>query len=193
ALLSPLACDVLSAPIVADSLAATVDALRAAFHEADLVLTSGGVSVGEFDYVKEAFHKIGGTVDLWRVAIRPGKPFVFGKFGEKFLFGLPGNPVSAFVTFLLLVRPAILHLQGASNLELPVVQGTLAEAVTNRGDRRHFIRVRFEANQIFTTGPQKSHMIGRLGQANGLLDLPAGAQWERGSTAPVHLWELPES
>ncbi|HUR47491.1 MAG TPA: gephyrin-like molybdotransferase Glp, partial [Candidatus Saccharimonadales bacterium] len=103
-------------PIVSDDLAATQEALRKAFDECDAVISSGGVSVGDHDYVKTAFEEIGGKLQFWKVAIKPGKPFVFGEFGDKQFFGLPGNPVSAFVTFFLLVSPVISKLQGAIDL-----------------------------------------------------------------------------
>src|SRR5204863_3064090 len=101
-------------PLIKDNRPATQAALEMAFAECDIVVTSGGVSVGEFDFVKIAFQSIGGNLDFWKVAIRPGKPFVFGQRKGKFLFGLPGNPVSAMVACLVLVRPAVLRLQGAS-------------------------------------------------------------------------------
>src|SRR5204863_5718948 len=105
--------------LVQDTLPQTCRALEQAFSECDAVITTGGVSVGEHDLVKKAFETMGGRLEFWRVAIKPGKPFVFGQWKEKFLFGLPGNPVSAFVTFLLLVRPALLHCQGATQINLP--------------------------------------------------------------------------
>ena len=85
----------------------------------DAVIISGGVSVGEHDLVRAALREIGAEIDLWRVAVKPGKPFLFGKRDECLIFGLPGNPVSAFVTFLIFVRPALLHAMGATDLTLP--------------------------------------------------------------------------
>jgi molybdopterin molybdotransferase len=159
-------------PLVRDSLDATRDALEKAFAESDAVVTTGGVSVGEHDLVKAAFVSLGGTVDFWQVAMKPGKPFVFGKLGKKFLFGLPGNPVSAFVTFLVLVRPAILKMQGATDLSWPAHPGVLAEPLHNRGGRRHFMRVRMdESGRVWSTGPQASHALGSLARANGLVDV----------------------
>ncbi|HYE33765.1 MAG TPA: gephyrin-like molybdotransferase Glp, partial [Methylomirabilota bacterium] len=108
-----IGCEPVVFPIVPDDAEQTREALSRAFRDCDAVITSGGVSVGEFDFVKSAFQEVGGVINLWRVAIRPGKPFVFGTLESKRLFGLPGNPVSAFVTFLLLVRPALLKMQGA--------------------------------------------------------------------------------
>jgi molybdopterin molybdotransferase len=169
-------------PVVPDTLSATRAALHAALAECDLVVTSGGVSVGEMDFVKSAFEELGGELTFWKVAIRPGRPFVFGRLGAKFLFGLPGNPVSAFVTFLLLVRPALLRWQGARTVTLPAHSGVLGEAIANPGDRRHFVRVRVDdEGKVFSAGKQASHVLASLSAADGLLDmapqvtLPAGA------------------
>jgi molybdopterin molybdotransferase len=169
-------------PIVADTLPATRTALAAAFRECDFVLTSGGVSVGEMDFVKAAFMALGGKLEFWRVAIRPGKPFVFGTLGTKFLGGLPGNPVSAFVTFLLLVRPALRRWQGATETDLPELPGVLGEMFSNPGERRHFVRVRVDAGgRIFTAGKQASHALASLAAAQGLLDLAPGGVMSQGS------------
>jgi molybdopterin molybdotransferase len=171
-------------PIVADSLPATTAALETAFHECDFVLTSGGVSVGEMDFVKAAFTDLGGKLEFWRVAIRPGKPFVFGTLGTKFLCGLPGNPVSAFVTFLLLVRPALRRWQGATETDLPELPGVLGETFSNPGERRHFVRVRVDAEgKIFSAGKQASHALSSLAAAQGLLDLSPGEVMPQGSAA----------
>ena len=163
-------------PLVRDTLEATRAALEQAFAECDLVVTSGGVSVGELDYVKGAFTSLGGELEFWRVAIRPGKPFVFGRRSGKFLLGLPGNPVSASVTFLLLTYPALRRWQGAGVTTLPTYSGVLGESLTNPGDRRHFVRVRVDASgRVFSAGPQASHVLTALARADGLLDLGAGA------------------
>lgn len=162
-----------SYPLVEDTLPATKAALERAFAECDGVVTSGGVSVGELDFVKAAFEELGGRLDFWKVAIKPGKPFVFGRRGEKLLFGLPGNPVSALVTFLLLVRPALWRWQGATEV-LPVTSRcVLGEPLVNRGDRRHFIRVRVDAEGVArSAGTQASHRLGSLAEANALVDVP---------------------
>jgi molybdopterin molybdotransferase len=110
----------------------------------------------------------------------------------KFLFGLPGNPVSAMVSFLLLVRPAILKLAGSQMLDLPVLPGELTREIANSSDRRHFMRVRWRDGKVYTTGPQASHMIGLLGESNGLLDVPPKSQIPSGSIVPVQLWQLSE-
>ena len=177
-------------PLVPDSLAATADALRTALTECDLVVTSGGVSVGEMDFVKAAFAQLGGELDFWKVAIRPGKPFLFGRCGGKFLFGLPGNPVSAFVTFLLLVRPALRRWQGAAVTTLPAQPGRAAESFANPGDRRHFVRVRVdEGGNVHSTGRQGSHVLGSLAAANALLSLVPGARGGAGESVTVLRWD----
>jgi molybdopterin molybdotransferase len=160
-------------PLVPDNLQATKEALKDAFAECDAVVTSGGVSVGELDFVKQAFEQLGGSMDFWKVAMKPGKPFVFGRWREKLLFGLPGNPVSALVTFLLLVRPAVWRWQDATNVEPSSVTCVLAEALPNPGTRRHFVRVRVDENgQARSSGGQASHMLSSFALANGLVDVP---------------------
>lgn len=176
-------------PLVPDTLDATRAGLEAAFSGSDVVVTSGGVSVGEMDFVKAAFTELGGTLEFWKVAIKPGKPFVLGRWRDKILFGLPGNPVSAFVTFLLLVRPAILRLQGATDVELPTVPGVLAEPLANRADRRHFMRVSLESDgQVRSAGPQASHVLGSLAEADGLVDVPARTSYAAGVCVKVSRW-----
>jgi molybdopterin molybdotransferase len=170
-------------PFVPDTIEDTRAALATAFDASDVIITSGGVSVGEMDFLKQAFEEIGGDLQFWKVAIRPGRPFVFGRRGTKFLFGLPGNPISALVTFLLLVRPALLRWQGAKEIDLPTHPGVLAEPMTNPGERRHFMRVKVDAaGKVWPAGLQASHALSSMAGANALVDvapktsLPAGAQ-----------------
>jgi molybdopterin molybdotransferase len=173
-------------PVIPDALDETREALRRAFDECDVVVTSGGVSVGELDFVKDAFRELGGKIEFWRVAIRPGKPFLFGSLGEKLLCGLPGNPVSAFVTAAMLVWPVILRLQGAREVELPVQFGIADEVFVNKTDRRHLMRVRVGGNgHVSLAGLQASHALGSLAAAIGLVDVPAGGVIERGATVRV--------
>ncbi len=179
-------------PIVRDEPEATRAALAQAFEQCDIVLTCGGVSVGEMDFVKSAFEELGGSLEFWKVAIRPGRPFVFGRYGNKFLFGLPGNPVSAFVTFLLLVRPALLRWQGAVRTQLPSSPAILAEPFSNPGDRRHFARVRLDGEgKVRPAGTQASHILSSLAAADGLLDVPAGEMLPAGTVVQILRWEDP--
>ena len=172
--------------LVPDTLNATRTALKEAFSTSDIVVTSGGVSVGEMDFVKAAFESLGGTLQFWKVAMRPGKPFVFGRLGEKFLFGLPGNPVSAFVTFLLLVRPALLRWQGATQISLPSHLGVLGEPISNTSERRHFMRVKVDTDgNVFSAGKQASHAMASLAAAEGLLDVPPQTVLEKGTRVSV--------
>jgi molybdopterin molybdotransferase len=188
-LLAAAGARVRSYPLVPDTLAATSDALKLAFSECDVVITAGGVSVGELDFVKEAFEKLGGRLDFWKVAIKPGKPFAFGEWRGRFLFGLPGNPVSALVTFLLLVRPALLQMQGASEVHLPTHPGTLAGPLANRGDRRHFMRVCVCADGLVRpAGMQASHALASLASANALVEVPAQTTLPAGLL--VRVWRL---
>ena len=177
-------------PLVADTLAATRVALTEAFDQCDAVVTLGGVSVGEMDFIKSAFEEIGGQLQFWKVAIRPGRPFVFGRYRKKFLFGLPGNPVSAVVTCLLLVRPALLRWQGATDVSLPAHPGVLLESLANRGELRHFTRVKVDAAwRIRSAGRQASHLLSSMARANGLVDLPAHTTLAAGTVVPVLRWE----
>lgn len=177
-------------PLVPDDLAGTETALRTALAECDLVVTSGGISVGETDFVKPAFANLGGKLEFWKVAIRPGKPFAFGRCAEKFLFGLPGNPVSALVTFLLLVRPALLRWQGATRLALRAQAGIAGEAFANTGDRRHFLRVQMdEAGKVFSAGRQASHVLSSLAKADAFLDLAAGETIKPGDLVRLRRWD----
>ena len=157
----------------------TPEALRSAFDQcagADVLITSGGVSIGDFDYVKAVFAERG-TVDFWRVAIRPGKPLAFGQWGSTLFFGLPGNPVSSMVTFELFVRPALRKLAGHSELTRPEVTVRLAEEVSHAPGRRSYQRAIVTSESggysARTTGAQGSGMLRSMVLANALLVLPS--------------------
>jgi molybdopterin molybdotransferase len=174
ALLHRLGCEVSDLGIVPDRRDATVEALRSAAGEHDLILTSGGVSVGEEDHVKPAVQSLG-SLDLWQIAIKPGKPFAYGKVGSTHFIGLPGNPVSSFVTFLLLVRPFVLKLQGATRL---VPESVLLPAHFSlpRGDkRREFLRARRNAlGGLDLFANQSSGVLTSAVWSDGLVDNPPG-------------------
>jgi len=176
-------------PIVRDSISETRSLLASAFDECDCVITTGGVSVGDHDVVKAAFESLGGTLEFWKVDMKPGKPFAFGRHAGKCFFGLPGNPVSTFVTFLLLVRPALMKMSGATRIELPVHPGVLAEPMHNRADRRHFLRVCVDSGGgVRTAGLQASHSLGSLSVADGLLSIPPNTIWPEGQLVDVIRW-----
>jgi molybdopterin molybdotransferase len=177
-------------PLVPDDLQATTTALAKAFAECDVVITSGGVSVGEFDFVKAAFEQLGGTLNFWKVSVRPGKPFVFGALNKKFLFGLPGNPVSALVTFCLFVWPALLKMQNAKGCAPPMQLAKTAQTLVNRGDRRHFMRVVVDENgEVHSAGGQASHVLSSAAKANGLVDVPAHTSIGASTWVKVLRWD----
>jgi molybdopterin molybdotransferase len=171
-LLERFGCQVTDLGIVPDSFDATVAALRTASKDHDLVLTSGGVSVGEEDHVKPAVQSLG-ELTLWQMAMKPGKPFAYGKVGGAHFIGLPGNPVSSFVTFLLMVRPFVLKLQGATRYR-PDPLPTVANFNWPKADpRREFLRVARNANgglELFSH--QGSGVLTSMVWGDGLVDNP---------------------
>ncbi|MFJ2989477.1 gephyrin-like molybdotransferase Glp [Collimonas sp. NPDC087041] len=180
-LLENLGCDITDYGIVPDNLQATREALRLAAQEHDLILTSGGVSVGEEDHVKPAVEAEG-RLNMWQIAMKPGKPLAFGEVnrsagGTAFFIGLPGNPVSSFVTFLIFVRPFILHQQGAAASELaPQTLPMRADFNWPKADRRReFLRVKINADGGLDLFPhQGSGVLTSTVWGDGLVDNPPG-------------------
>lgn len=159
-----------------DTLSDTTAALRRLSQHNDVVILSGGVSVGDKDHVKPALTALGMPPELWRIKVKPGKPFLFTHRLTPqpfFIFGLPGNPVSAYVTFQLFVRPALLKWSGAPSNELSptLVTATLSQSVSNSGDRPHYLRGRLKHNRFHTSQLQRSDALFALSQANALLRL----------------------
>ena len=179
ALLRRLGCEVTDLGIVPDDRAATLAALASAADSHDLILTSGGVSVGEEDHIKPAVEQLG-TLDLWQIAMKPGKPFAYGQLrraggGAAHFMGLPGNPVSSFVTFLLLVRPFLLKLQGTTDVALPSIALRADFTLAKADKRREFLRARRNAQGgLDLFGNQSSGVLTSAHWADGLIDLPAG-------------------
>ena len=154
-----------------------------------VLIITGGVSVGEHDLVQLALRSLGAKIDIWRVAIKPGKPFLFGRAGGCAVFGLPGNPVSAFVTFLQFVRPAILKMMGAADLDLPKVPARLIADITNDGDRPHYVRGKLEGGKFTPVGRQESHALFGLSQSNALLRVAVGESLKAGEIVDVQIWD----
>lgn len=158
-----------------DSPEALRQALDLCRGSADIILSSGGVSVGAYDFVKDVLGERG-TVDFWRVAIRPGKPLVFGECEGALFFGLPGNPVSSLVTFELFVRPALRRMRGLGEVLRPSVQARLTADAGHEPGRRSFQRAFLtregDAFFVHSVGGQGSHQMRSLVQANALLVLP---------------------
>jgi molybdopterin molybdotransferase len=166
-----------------DNFEALCEALRDA-TQYDAAIISGGVSVGERDFVREALQEIGAEIDLWRVAVKPGKPFLFGKRDHCRIFGLPGNPVSTFVTFLIFVRPVLLQMMGATDIGLPRARVRLGHEISGDDVRPHYFRGVLQDGQFNTVGRQESHALFGLARANALLrvkpqeNLGAGSEVE---------------
>jgi molybdopterin molybdotransferase len=178
-LLQDLGCEVVDLGIVADTLDATTEALRRGARAADLILASGGVSVGEEDHLKPAVEQIG-TLDLWNIAIRPGKPVVFGHIEGTPLLGAPGNPVSLFVTFCLFARPVVLRRQGMSGDLAPRIVKMRAGFNWPKPDKRtEFHRARIQTGTdgepelaVFPT--RSSAVLSSVAWADGLIEIPPG-------------------
>lgn len=175
ALLENLGCEVRDFGIVPDSLDATRNVLRQASDGNDLIITSGGVSVGEEDHIKPAVEAEG-KLNMWQIAVKPGKPLAFGEVGQAFFLGLPGNPVSSFITFLLFVRPFLLRLQGA---DVPAqARGMMLRADFNwpKADRRNeFLRARLNQQGGLDLFPnQGSAVLTSTVWGDGLVDNPPG-------------------
>jgi molybdopterin molybdotransferase len=160
----------------------TAEAHRAALTRAlehDVVISSGGVSVGSHDLVRSVGRELGVEEVFWRIALRPGKPLAFGVRGSTLVFGLPGNPVSSLVCFELFVRPALLALQGAGSVQPAWISGVLGAAVQRNPQRDDLIRVRFEAVEgstvLLPVHGQQSHQIAITAQADALARIPMGS------------------
>ena len=172
-----------------DDLQSTIATLRELLHTHDVVLISGGVSVGDHDQIKPALKALGIEPELWRVKVKPGKPFLFARGAQSYVFGLPGNPVSSFVTFLLFVRPALLKLMGAAAalLKPRLIPATAGTVLTNPGDRPHYLRGTLANGQFLPFGLQQSHALLSLSRAEALLRLEAGQNLQAGDAAEVWL------
>ncbi len=178
----------------------TIESLREKFTEAvqsDLIITSGGVSVGDFDLVKNIMTEQG-EIHFWRINMRPGKPVAFGHIGSVPLLGLPGNPVSAAVTFELFGRPVIRKMLGHTRLLRPQVDVVVEDGVSDRAMRRHYVRAHVEwRNGRFiahTTGNQGSNIMTSLLNANALVIVPeGGAEVHPGETAKAIMLDWPEA
>ena len=174
ALLLRLGCEVTDLGIVPDRRDATIEALRSASTGHDVILTSAGVSVGEEDHVKPAVERLG-RLDLWQIGMKPGKPFAYGRIGAAHFMGLPGNPVASLMTFLLLVRPFVLRLQGVDKVA-PAVTAMRADFACAKADaRREFLRVRRnESGGLDLFRNQSSGVLTSTAWGDGVVDNPAG-------------------
>jgi molybdopterin molybdotransferase len=159
--------------IVPDRLEALMEALGTA--EADIVVTTGGASVGDHDLVRPALDRLGARLDFWRIAMRPGKPLLAGRLGDKIVLGLPGNPASAFVTAQLFLLPLIAHLGGAHD-PLPKIENAWLDApLPAVGNRDDYVRARLAGGRVRPLANQDSGAVSTLAAADALIIRPAGA------------------
>ena len=174
-LLTRLGCEVIDMGVVRDDPTLLEAAFKHAAGSADVIITSGGVSVGEADYTKAMMKKLG-DVAFWRIAMRPGRPMAVGRIGNAVLFGLPGNPVAVMVTFLAFVRPALLRMMGAGCVAPPMLSARCEEAMRKKPGRTEYQRGIVSRNAagelvVRTTGNQGSGVLSSMAQANSLIVL----------------------
>ncbi|MDQ1276994.1 MAG: molybdopterin molybdotransferase [Thermodesulfobacteriota bacterium] len=182
---------VLQLGIVKDRRENLIEKFRAATR-ADLIISSGGVSVGDYDLVKDIMKEVGNAMQFWQVAMRPGKPLAFGSIQGVPVFGLPGNPVSSMVSFEQFVRPSILKMMGHKNLYRKMIRATLEENLAKREGLRYFMRgqVRWEGGRhyVSSTGEQGSGILKSMVMANGLIVLPEqGTSFQKGAEVLVQV------
>ena len=185
ALLQQQGCEVIDLGTVPDTFEETRKVLLSAAGQADLVMSSGGVSVGEEDHIKAALEAVG-ELHLWRIRMKPGKPLAFGKIGRTPFIGLPGNPVSVFVTFILFARPVVWRLQGRADLQAPVFPVTSGFDYQSR-QRREYIRVRLtedpERGPVATPyTKQGSDVLSSVAWADGLVEVPESTRVNHGDS-----------
>lgn len=174
--LSRLGCELLDMGVIRDDPASLEAAFSAAARDADVILTSGGVSVGEADFIRELVNRLG-EVAFWKIDIKPGRPMAFGRVGNAWLFGLPGNPVAVLVTFYQFVQDALLALSGVSPLpESPLLDAVCTDAIRKQPGRREFLRGRLTMSNrtqtVHLAGAQGSGILKSMSEANCFIVLP---------------------
>ncbi|HAQ69133.1 MAG TPA: molybdopterin molybdenumtransferase MoeA, partial [Gammaproteobacteria bacterium] len=183
ALLRQLNCEVINLGNIKDSLDSTCKALEILASDCDLIMTTGGVSVGEEDHVKPAVEKLG-KLSLWRIKMKPGKPLAFGHVGKAAFIGLPGNPVSAMVTFFLFARPFIKKMQGVSNHKNQTTQVQTNFDWRRPRPRREFVRVKLDHSTIPASAnlypKQGSDVLSSVVWADGLVEIPENSTFSQG-------------
>ena len=189
AMAASLPCQISHGAPVPDQIDALVAALENA-SQSDLIVTSGGASVGDHDLLQPALEQWGATLDFWRVAIKPGKPLLVARKGRTLVLGLPGNPVSSHVTAYLFMLPVLRALLGASALLPRPIPAILAAPLSASGLRREFIRAQWNGAEINPRTNQDSGALATLAASNALIDRPAGSPAEAiGATVPIYLLE----
>ncbi|MBT8191976.1 MAG: molybdopterin molybdotransferase MoeA [Acidimicrobiia bacterium] len=194
--LAELGATVLDLGTVGDDASELRNALASAAEQADAIVTSGGVSMGEYDLVKAVLTELGG-IEFWQVAMQPGKPFAFGMIDGTPLFGLPGNPVSVFVAFEQFVRPALLHMMGSPQTFRPRLTGVIEEPLSTNPEKTVFVRVAVSwedsTPHARPSGGQDSNVLSALASADALAVVPVGTgDVASGSTVDLEMFRYPE-
>lgn len=194
--LAELGATVLDLGTVGDDASELRNALASAAEQADAIVTSGGVSMGEYDLVKAVLTELGG-IEFWQVAMQPGKPFAFGMIDGTPLFGLPGNPVSVFVAFEQFVRPALLHMMGSPQTFRPRLTGVIEEPLSTNPEKTVYIRVAVtwedSTPHARPSGGQDSNVLSALASADALAVVPVGTgDVASGSTVDLEMFRYPE-
>ncbi|KAA0446922.1 MAG: molybdopterin molybdotransferase MoeA [Candidatus Thioglobus sp.] len=183
AMLNKLGCEVLNIGNVKDTFADSLEALKTLQSSCDLIITTGGVSVGEEDHIKPAVQKLG-KLDMWRINIKPGKPLAFGNVGQSSFIGLPGNPVSAMVTFFLFAQPFIRKMQGIKNYQNQALKVCCDFDWQRENSRREYLRVRINHENLPVTvelyPKQGSDVLSSMVWADGLLEVPENTTFTQG-------------
>ncbi len=197
ALLAEVGVEVIDLGIIPDDEATLRSALRRASSEADAVVTSGGVSMGEYDLVKQLVGELGG-IEVWQTAMQPAKPFAFGRLGGTPFFGLPGNPVSVMVAFEQFTRPALLQMMGSEKLFRPRLEGVLVGGAETDPAKTVFLRVRtwWEHGALFaeSSGVQSSNVLSALAAADAFAVVPEGVSTvPDGGPVTLEMFRQPES
>ena len=187
-LLQALGCEIIDLGTLPDELTATAAALKSAASSADLIISSGGVSVGEEDHVKAAITQLG-SLEIWKLNIKPGKPLAFGSIGETPFFGLPGNPVSLFVTFCLFARPFIMRMQGIEQVRPHTLKLHAQFTHAKKGARQEYVRSRIattkNGTEVSTFGRQGSGVLSSTVWANSLTIIPPSTAVKAGDLVEV--------
>jgi molybdopterin molybdotransferase len=192
-MLARLGVEAIDMGVIRDSPVALEKAFRTAAEKADVVITTGGVSVGEADFIKQMMAKLG-EVLFWKIAMRPGRPMAFGRIGDAFLFGLPGNPVAVMVTFYQFVRDALLHMSGREDAPIPLLKAVSAESLRKVPGRTEYQRgILFKEQgewKVRTTGQQGSGVLRSMSEANCFIVLEhERGQVKAGEAVSVQLFE----
>ena len=195
-MLEELSLPLLDLGIIDDSLDSLREAYRRASAEADVIVSTGGVSMGDHDYVKQVLGELG-TVGFWKVAMQPAKPFAFGNVDGTPLFGLPGNPVSTFVAFEQFLRPALLHMMGASRTLRPRISGTIGEDVDTNPEKEVFLRTILARDGrdlvALRSGGQGSNVLSALAAADAFAVVPVGVgSLTAGDEVTLEMFRWPE-